>query len=142
MSVAAFIVDTNVVVAGLITGNSGSPVAQVVDRMLNGRIAYLLSSALLNEYRAVLLRPKLQRLHGLGSAEVEELLVEWAANAIWREPEETAAAPDRGDDHLWALLATYEGSILITGDGLLLDNPPPRSSVITSATWLREFATL
>ena len=41
---------------------------------------------------------------------------------------------DRGDDHLWALLVAYAGSILITGDRLLLENPPARSSVISPKT--------
>lgn len=58
-----FIVDTNVLVAGLITSQPSSPTAQVLDAMLDGRLFYLLSPALLREYRQVLLRPQLMRLH-------------------------------------------------------------------------------
>lgn len=48
-----FVVDTNVVVAGLVTGSSRSPVAWVVDAMLSGTLVCLLSPALLDEYRSV-----------------------------------------------------------------------------------------
>ena len=49
------------------------------------------------------------------------------------------AADNRGDDHLWAMLSAYSGSILVTGDRLLLENPPKRSSVISPSTRLRDF---
>jgi putative PIN family toxin of toxin-antitoxin system len=134
-----FVVDTNVVVAGLITGSGRSPVAVVLDAMLSGSLLYLLSPALLEEYRSVLLRPKVAKLHGLSEAEIDQLLVELTANALWREPAEASAAPDRGDDHLWALLAAHSGSVLVTGDRLLLENPPAGRSVISPNTWVTRF---
>ena len=139
MSPPVFVVDTNVVVAGLITGSSHSPVASVLDAMLSGTLVFLLSPALLDEYRSVLSRPKLVKLHGLTEALMDQLLVELTANAIWREPQLGSTAPDRGDDHLWALLSAYSGSILVTGDRLLLENPPIRGSVISPSTWLSDF---
>jgi hypothetical protein len=48
--------------------------------------------------------------------------------------------PDRADDHLWALLSAYPGSILVTGDRLLLEHPAKRSSAISPRTWLNDFA--
>jgi putative PIN family toxin of toxin-antitoxin system len=140
MSPPVFVVDTNVVVAGLITSSSDSPVGSVLDAMLAGMLVFLLSPALLDEYRSVLLRPELSRLHGLTEAQIDRLLVELTASAIWREPKPSSPAPDRGDDHLWALLSAYSGSILLTGDRLLLDNPPKQSSVISASTWLNRFA--
>jgi putative PIN family toxin of toxin-antitoxin system len=134
MAPPVFVVDTNVVVAGLITGADRSPVALILDAMLSGSLLYLLSPELLAEYRSVLLRPKLTKLHGLTEAEVDSLLVELTSNAMWREPKPASPAPDHGDDHLWALLGAYAGSILITGDRLLLENPPARSSVISPKT--------
>jgi putative PIN family toxin of toxin-antitoxin system len=133
MTSRLFIIDTNVLDAGLITSLPSSPTVQVVDAMLDGRLLYLLSPALLREYRQVLLRPKLARLHGLSEVEVDRLLTELTANALWREPSQDAPAsvPDPGDDHLWELLASEPDAILVTGDGLLLDNPRPGSSVIT-----------
>ncbi len=140
MSPPVFVVDTNVVVAGLVTSSSRSPVALVLDSMLSGTLIFLLSPALLDEYRLVLLRPKLVKLHGFTEAEIDHLLVELAANAIWREPKPGSPAPDRGDDHLWAMLSAYSGSILVTGDRLLLKNPPTPSSVISPSTWLSDFS--
>ncbi len=139
MSLPVFVVDTNVVVAGLITGSSHSPVVLVLDAMLSGTLVYLLSPALLDEYRSVLLRPKLAKVHGLTEVQIDQLLIELTANAIWREPKPGSPAPDRGDDHLWALLNAYPESILVTGDRLLLENPPTQSSVISPGTWLNDF---
>ena len=139
MTPPVFVVDTNVVVAGLISGAKSSPVTRVLDAMLSGSLIYLLSPALLAEYRSVLLRPKLTGRHRLTEAEVDAVLAELAANAIWREPGGTAGrAPDPGDNHLWTLLGDYSGSTLITGDRLLLEAPPPAdSSVITPQAWGR-----
>jgi putative PIN family toxin of toxin-antitoxin system len=104
-----FVVDTNVVVAGLITGSSRSPVASVLDATLSGTLVFLLSPALLDEYRSVLSRPKLVKLHGLTEAPIDQLLVELTANPIWRGPKLGSPAPDRGDDHVWVLLSAYSG---------------------------------
>lgn len=93
----------------------------------------------LAEYRSVLLRAKLTKLHGLAEAEVDRLLVELTTNAVWREPKPASPAPDRGDDHLWEQLGAYAGSILITGDRLLQEHPPTRSSVISPNTCVNRF---
>ncbi|KAI5912303.1 putative toxin-antitoxin system toxin component, PIN family [Azoarcus sp. PA01] len=63
-----FIIDTNVLVAGLISGEPTSPTARILDAMLDGGLLYVLSPAVLTEYRAVLLRPRLRRAHGLAEA--------------------------------------------------------------------------
>lgn len=128
-----FIIDTNVLVAGLITSDAASPTAVILDAMLSGSLPYLLSPALLEEYRAVLLRPKLRRTHGLTETQIDTLLTEIVANAIWREPPNDAVhpAPDPGDDHLWALLANDSSCVLVTGDRLLLENPRPGSAVVS-----------
>ena len=132
-----FIVDTNVLVAGLITAKADSPTAIVLDAMLNGRLLYLLSHELLFEYRSVLLRPKLASLHGLDEAEIDILLTDLTANAVWREPAADCLhpAPDPQDAHLWDLLACEPTAVLVTGDRLLLENPRPGSAVISPASW-------
>ncbi|MFO7754157.1 MAG: putative toxin-antitoxin system toxin component, PIN family [Desulfobacteraceae bacterium] len=142
MNTRVFIVDTNVVAAGLITGLADSPTAQVLDCMLNGNLVFLLSPDLLNEYRQVLLRPKPVRLHDLKEPEIEQLLTEITANAIWRDPPADIdhIAPDFQDSHLWALLASEPLAVLITGDDLLIENPRPRSSIISPTAWLNHFA--
>ena len=127
-----YVIDTNIVAAGLITADADSPTALILDAMLSGEIMYFLSEDLLNEYSAVLRRPKLSRLHKLNDDDIDALLTEVVANAIWREPATSEQAPDPGDSHLWALLASHSGSVLVTGDRLLLENPPDEHSVISA----------
>jgi len=130
MNLPTVIVDTNVVVAGLITKDPKATVCQILDAMLSGRLPYLLSADLLNEYAQVLSRPKISRYHGLITTEVDCLLEELTANAIWRETSISEDAPDPGDNHLWSLLKTQHGGILVTGDQLLVQNPPADASVL------------
>ena len=86
MTLPLAIIDTNVVVSGLITADANSPTCQVVDGMLSARFPYLISPDLLHDYRTVLLRSKIQKLHGLQAADVDRILTEIVVNAIWREP--------------------------------------------------------
>lgn len=131
MRVREAIVDTNVVVSGLLTDRPESPTAQILDAMLRGRLVFVLSVALLAEYRTVLLRRRAVRQHGLSGEEVDSLLTALASNAVIREPAPGATgAPDRGDDHLWALLEHCRAAALVTGDRLLLDNPPAPGRVV------------
>ena len=133
------VVDTNVLVSGLITADDESPVCLILDAMLAGRIRFLLSADLLDEYREVLLRPKIKKLHALDQGEIDKILTEVVANGIWRETSGSEAAPDPGDSHLWRLLRTQPGSLLVTGDRLLLEQPPEFASVVSPATFVREF---
>ena len=134
----AAVIDTNVVVAGLITADAGSPAARILDRMRRGAFPLLLSDQLLAEYREVLLRAKIRKLHGLGAHEVDLVLTEIATHAIVREPEARTGAPDAKDNHLWSLLHGLPGSVLVTGDRALAESPPPKSAVLQP----REFAGL
>jgi len=134
-----FIIDTNVLVAGLISTVNTAPTVQILDAMLKGSILYVVSPALLQEYRTVLLRPKLRKLHGLPEPEVDHLLVEITANSIWREPALSHQAPDSGDNHLCDLLLHAVDTILVTGDLLLLDSAPKDRLVITPRTCLEMF---
>ena len=139
MNLPTVIIDTNVVVAGLITKDSRATVCQILDAMLSGRLPYLLSPDLLGEYQQVLSRPKISQLHGLDSKEVDCILGELAANAVWREPAAADDAPDPGDNHLWSLLKSQQGSILVTGDKVLSANPPGKASVISPKNFLEIF---
>lgn len=138
MSPDRFIIDTNVLIAALITRDRTSPTARILDKMLNGTLVFLISPDLLAEYRHVLLRPRLRAAHKLSEAQIDTLLTEIVANAIWCEPQDNPAeiAPDPGDRHLWLLLASNKSAALVTGDRLLLDNPRPGSSVLDPAACL------
>ena len=78
MSRQAVVADTHVVVAGLLTGNAASPVARILDGMLAATFPFVVSAALLAEYRTVLVRPALRKLHGLTVAEIESILTDLA----------------------------------------------------------------
>ena len=131
------VIDTNVVVAGFLTNEPASPTARILDGMLSGSFVFLISTDLLVEYRTVLLRPKIAGRHGLNGKQIDCVLAEIVANAIVREPDVRAEkSPGRTDQHLWDLLATESGSVLVTGDLRLLRSPPRDASVVTPATWV------
>ncbi len=127
------VVDTNVLISGLLSNNAQSPTVRIVDAMLEGRLVHLLSPALLREYRQVLLRPKIQAAHLLSDTEIDQILSEITLGAVWQEPTIQHAAPDSGDNHIWSLLLNQKDTILVTGDQLLLDKPPKKGRVISPA---------
>ena len=139
MSRPPVIVDTNVVVAGLLTGDDASPVARILHGMLAAAFPFVVSEALLAEYRTVLVRPGLRKLHGLTVAEVEVILTDLAQHAIVLAPIPLPAAPpapDPGDQLLWDLLATREDLVLITGDKPLLRDTGMRGRVISPSAFV------
>lgn len=132
-----FVIDTNVVVAGLLTSQADSPVARVLDGMLSASFPFVVSEALLAEYHAVLVRPKLAKLHGLSVAEVDAILTDLARHAIVLSPVSTVAspiAPDSGDQFLWDLLAVRPDLVLVTGDKLLLRDQAMQGRIILPQT--------
>lgn len=130
MKPRAAVIDTNVVVAGLLTGDRASPTARILDGMCKGAFPFLLSTALLAEYREVLLRKRIKALHGLAEREVDALLTAIATHAAVREPAAATGAPDPKDAHLWALVRSEPDAVLVTGDRALARNPPPSSPVL------------
>ena len=138
MSRKAVIVDTNVVVAGPLTADDASPVARILDGMLVAAFPFVVSEALLAEYRTVLMRPRLRKLHGLAVAEVDAILTDMAQHAIVLAPIAAPPAPDPGDQLLWELLAAKADLLLVTGDKLLLKAPGMRGRVISP----REFVAM
>lgn len=133
-----WIIDTNVIVSGLISKEPVSRTSKILEDMLSGTIVFVLSPALLAEYRAVLLRPNIAKRHGLAEPEIDQILIELTANAKWFEPDQDDAhvAPDNGDTHLWALLKTHPEASLITGDRLLIQNPRPGSAIISPSDYV------
>lgn len=132
-----WIVDTNVVVSGLISRDPDSPTAKILNDMMTGEMVFLLSPMLLAEYRAVLLRPGIAKRHSLSEPEIDQILIELTANAKWSEPtdDDQHQAPDYGDRHLWSLLYAHPEAILLTGDRLLLVNPRPGSQIMLPADY-------
>ena len=139
MKPPVIVLDTNVIVSALITGQPHSPTCLILDGMLAGQFTFLLSTEILSEYRRVLLRPKIQKLHGLDEGEVDAILTEIVVNGVMRETLKVSRrAPEKGDDHLWALISIQPGTMLVTGDKLLIENPPDSATVLSP----REFIEL
>ena len=133
----AIIVDTNVIVAGLMTAQDASPIARILDGMLVAAFPFVVSEALLAEYRAVFVRPALRRLHGLTVDEVEAILTDLAQHAIVLAPSVVAPpAPDPGDQLLWALLAARADLLLVTGDKALLRDAGMQDRVISPGAFV------
>ena len=133
-----WIVDTNVIVSGLIARDPERPTAKILDDMLSGTLVFVLSPTLLAEYRAVLLRPSISERHGLTDPEIDQILIELTVNAKWSEPEDDDdqhQSPDLGDSHLWALLYAHPEAVLLTGDRQLLENPRPGSQIVLPADY-------
>ena len=134
-----FIIDTNVVVAELLTSRADSPVAQILDGMLRASFRFVLSETLLAEYRQVLLRPRLLKLHKLAEAEVDQILTDLALHAIVLPvaPQMVKLlAPDPGDQFLWNLLAGRDDLVLVTGDKFLLQAGPLQERVLSAADFV------
>ena len=136
MSGQAVIVDTNVVVAGLLSANEVSPVARILDGMLAAAFPFVVSEALLAEYRTVLVRPNLRKLHGLKVAEVEALLTDLAQHAIVLTSASAPPAPDPGDQLLWDLLGARSDLLLVTGDKRLLRDAGMKGRVISAQAFV------
>ncbi len=137
MTRAIFIVDTNVVVAGLITAQDTSPVARVLDGMLTAAFPYVVSEALLAEYRTVLARPGMRKINGLAIAEVETILTDIALHAIVLSPVSGPAAPDPGGQFLWDLLAARADLMLVAGDKRLLRDAVMQGRVFSPQEFLQ-----
>ncbi|MEI6449564.1 MAG: PIN domain-containing protein [Actinomycetes bacterium] len=122
-------VDTNVVVSGVLRFGQGSTPAVILDRMLSGRLPHVLSADLLGEYRRVLLRPRLVARHGWGEPQVDVLLAALTIAAYLRqpaalalgEPDDSAPSCPAGDEHVVRLLVGEPWAALVSGDRRLLD---------------------
>lgn len=133
------IIDTNVVVAGLLTARADSPVARVLDGMLAAAFPFVLSEPLLAEYRAVLRRPALRKAHGLGPADIDIILVDLAHYGIVLEPVSAPPAPEPGDQLLWNLLAARHDLILVTGDKLLQQDATMGKRIVSPSEFVKRW---
>lgn len=137
MTTPLVIVDTNVIVSGLLTPDRAAPTARIFDLTMTGEIRALLSVDLLAEYREVLLRPGIRSRHGLDEDQIDAILTAIAENAVVCEPvAPSSEPPDRGDLHLWSLLAARSDAVLVTGDQALVDGSPDWAAVLTARSFI------
>jgi predicted nucleic acid-binding protein len=130
------IIDTNVVIAGLPTVNGPGTFAAILDGMLGAAFPFVVSGALLAEYRAVLGRPSLLARLRLSIDQVDALVTRIAGCAIELATVPAPRAPDPGDQLLWELLAAQAELKLVTRDKLLLRNGKMRGRVIGPEAFL------
>ena len=129
------VVDTNVLVSGVLSRDTISPTAQIHNAMVGGKLRLLLSERLLTEYRRVLLSPHVAKRHGLTETDVDHLLLDIILNSVMRDPivEVEPGTEAHGDEHVVALLKTMPGSVLVTGDRRLADMVAPWCEVKSPA---------
>ena len=115
------IIDTNVVVGGLLTDEAASPSRRVLDAMLAGRLRFLVSLDLLSDYRGALLHPAVVACHGLSEPEVDEVLSLLALKATMCHPPADDylvddVVTDPGDVDVAALLTVAPEALVVTDD--------------------------
>ena len=91
MTARVAVVDTNVVVSGLLTSGIDTPTSRILDSMLSGALRFALSIELLAEYRSVLFRKKIRSRHGLDEAQIDTILT--AFGSWMRIPFMTSSMP-------------------------------------------------
>ncbi len=104
--------------------------------MLAAAFSLVVSESLLAECHAVVVRPKLRKLHGLTVAKVEAILTDLAQNAIVLAPVGASPAPDPGNPLLRALLAARADLLLVTGDKPLLRDAGMRARGMSPSTFV------
>jgi len=124
-----FVVDTDVVVSGVLSFGRASTTSLVLAAMLDGRVPFVITANLLAEYRLVLLRPIVAERHACASADIDRLLAELTMAAYLRQPphgdapdvDDPPPASPPGDEHVIRLLAHEPRAALVSGDQALLD---------------------
>lgn len=131
------VIDSNVLVAGLLSKRADSPVSRIVSGMAAADFRFAVSVELIAEYHRVLRYPKVARLHGFDDGQINDLLSGLILNAQVREPVAVEVAiDDAADVFLFELLAGLKAGVLVTGDKRLLGQAPDWSSVVGPATFL------
>jgi uncharacterized protein len=134
--------DTSVLVGSVVTSNKEAPTAVMLDAVLDGRLPTVFSPALIDEYARVLLSARIARRHGLSPPDVWRLLRRIIESGTSIDaPPCGVPCPDPRDQHLWDLLAAAPGAVLVTGEALLIENPPPFGRVMTPRHFVDEFLT-
>jgi uncharacterized protein len=106
------VIDTNVLVSGLM--KKGTPPASVVRGLYSGELVALYDQRILSEYRDVLVRPKLARIHLPDAMDLLDFI-----DARGEELEGASFAhqlPDPGDQPFAEVAFTGKAELLITGN--------------------------
>ena len=126
------VIDTNVLVSALLTGNADAATVQVVDRLFDGDIVPLLSTDILSEYEEVLKRRKFR----FPASMVDVLLESLKRNGKMVETVDAGyTLPDMKDlpFYLAALDKRSAGAYLVTGN---LKHFPKEPFIVTPRGFL------
>lgn len=108
------VLDTNVLVSGMFTGNPSSTTRQILDLTFRGTITPLISKGIIDEYSEVLSRDKFPF-----KPEDVSFVVD-AFKSIGIDPGRTSAKdvnfPDPKDIVFYEVALSQEGSFLVTGN--------------------------
>ena len=111
------VIDTNVLVSALITRNSESPTVRIVHYLAESKIIPVYSTAIIDEYKSVLRRPKFHLSDEIVCSVIND--IENHGIEITRVLEINEPMPDPKDVVFYAvtLSAQKENTFLVTGNG-------------------------
>ncbi len=109
------VLDANLFVSGIITAQ-GNP-AKILDLVRDDKLKLLISPAILEEVRKVLLYPHIRKLHGFGSEQLDKKLGKLIAFARFTEGQLKieAVIDDPTDDKY--IECAVEGGVIILSPG-------------------------
>ena len=125
------VIDTNVLVAFLLTNNRESSVYRVMQLVKEGTIIPLLHSEIVQEYKDVLSRDKL-KLDKLSVSDIIEAITTIGINCDRKES--TESFPDPDDIVFYEVSLSIDEAYLITGN---LKHFPQNGHVVTPAEMLQ-----
>lgn len=136
------VVDTNVIVAGVLTTSSRSASRQLIDRLGAGDFLLALSPPTLAEVLEVLQHPRLRAIHGLTAREVRQFVhsLEQRSRMFSGELEVSAALTRDVTDTKWiALSIEASADFLVTNDRRHLQRLKRigRTEIVSAGRFLR-----
>lgn len=113
----ATILDTGILISGL--GNAKGLPAKVLASVIGERSA-IVSFELVAEYLSSLTGARARRHHSLTVEQAEQFVRSFQRVATNISADSGPMCPDKRDQHLWDLLQTVPGCMLVTGEDALL----------------------
>ncbi|CAN5912257.1 putative toxin-antitoxin system toxin component, PIN family [soil metagenome] len=109
------VLDTNVLVSSFISTRSAS--ARILQLFEAEAFELVVSQPLLDEYQAALGYDKVQKLHGMSDAEIEQRVADLRATAIFVTPTVVVqVVSDPDDDMLFAAALEGQAEVIVSGD--------------------------
>ena len=127
------VIDTNVIVAALLSKHDDAATVQVVNAMMNGRIIPLYHQRIIEEYEEVLLRPKFH----LNTVSVKAFINEIVKLGMEVFPQPTGEILVDMDDLVFfevAMERRNDNAYLVTGN---LKHYPIKDFIVTPAEMMR-----